>query len=481
MNIPTSVSGLFRVLILVVVLSACQRAFAQQCSNLQPNLLSEITMDCASIPLSMMHDTRGLPFLFVANKDAGLRIMHLENPDNPVQIAEIPVADLGNLHVMNLCQNNNLLLLALGNHFTSPQQAGIAAIDITNPASPQLMDYLLIENSESGAGIVSTEGEYAYLGAMKSGLVIIDLSDLNNLQEVSRIVPNINYPVINPSNEDLYNARGMVLENDIVYLCFDAGGMRVINCTDKLNPVETGRYANPALFVPFNLPRAYNNVVKSGNLLYVAVDYCGVEVLDVSDTSAITLAGWWNPYNCPGNNWFTSPVHANEIRYLNDCEALLISTGKSDMYVLDVSNATQPDSCGIFGGIENNIGTWGVNYYGNEIYLSYICTLGIPFASNWSGIKLLTTQNCDPTTLKHDDKLSASLFPNPATSEVHLQLNRYCEAELFIFNSMGERLDKIRFAGNNLSINNLETYRTGLYYYIIQADTESTSGKFIIK
>ncbi|MCB0820920.1 MAG: hypothetical protein KDC13_09880, partial [Bacteroidetes bacterium] len=458
MNINSTASDILRIYLLVVALLVFQTSMAQQCSNLQPNLISELTMDCASIPLSMIHDSRGLPYLFVANKDAGFRVIDLTDSDNPNQVAEIPVSDLGNLHVMNLCQNGNMLLLALGNHFSSPQQAGIAAIDITNPASPQLSDYLIIENSESGAGIVSTEGEYAYLGAMKSGLVIIDLTDLNNLQEVSRIVPDINYPVNNPSNVDLYNARGMVVENDIVYLCFDAGGLRIINCTNKVNPVETGRYANPALFVPFNLPRAYNNVVKNGNLLYVAVDYCGVEVLDISDTSAISLSGWWNPYDCPGNNWFTSPVHANEIRYLSDCATLLVSTGKSDMYVLDVSTATQPDSCGIFGGTENNIGTWGVNYYGNEIYLSYICTLGIPFASNWSGIKLLSTQNCNPATIIHSEKLSASVFPNPASSEVRIQLNKYFEAELFLFNAHGEMLDQIRFKGNNLSINTLETY-----------------------
>jgi hypothetical protein len=36
-------------------------------------------------------------------------------------------------------------------------------------------------------------------------------------------------------------------------------------------------------------------------------------------------------------------------------------------------------------GPSNGIGTWGVSLHDDRVYLSYICTLGIPFPSNWTG------------------------------------------------------------------------------------------------
>ena len=254
----------------------------------------------------------------------------------------------------------------------------MAIIDVTNPSSATVTDYYIIPNSSSGAGIVKVEGNYAYLGGMRSGLIILDVSDKTNIVYNSQYIPDVNYPVANP-NVDLYNARGMEVKNSIVYLCYDAGGLRIINCENKFFPVETGQYANPSSFTPFNLPRAYNNIILDDTLVYISVDYCGLEVLDISDTTNINLVGWWNPYNCPNNNWFSSPSHTNELAYDKACKRLFVSTGKSDMMVLDVSDPMQPDSCNYYGGVSNNIGTWGVSLHQDKIFLSYICSI-IPFA-----------------------------------------------------------------------------------------------------
>src|SRR5205085_7057044 len=118
-------------------------------------------------------------------------------------------------------------------------------------------DYIKLDTLLGGSGIVKVEGNYAYLGAMTHGLVILDVTDKNNIQFASRFVPSIYYPDANPT-PSFYNARGMEVKNDIVYLCYDAGGLRIINVQDKLNPVETGRYSNPVMN---GLPRAYNNII----------------------------------------------------------------------------------------------------------------------------------------------------------------------------------------------------------------------------
>jgi hypothetical protein len=317
---------------------------SQSCSTLNLQLVSEIQSTCNEMVMTMLHDQLDRPYLYVANKEAGLKIYDLSSISNPQFMADVPINLFGDLHVMNLHQDGNYLYLALGSSFTNSQAGGMAIIDVTSPIFPIVSDYYIVPNSASGAGIIKTEGNYAYLGAMKDGLIVLDISNKSDIQFKSQFIPDINYPVNNP-NPDLYNARGMEVQNDFVYLCFDAGGLRIINCTNKLNPVESGRWCNPIMYSPQNLPRAYNNLILDDSLVYITVDYCGLEVVNISDTNNIQLVGWWNPYHCPTNNWFSSPVHTNEIQYNKSCQQLFVSTGKSDLIVLDVSNPEQPDSC----------------------------------------------------------------------------------------------------------------------------------------
>jgi hypothetical protein len=394
---------------------------SQVCNSLDIQLEREIPSVCAEIAMTMIHDNLGRPYLYVANKEGGLKIYDLSDPTAPSWAATVPTSAFEGLNVMNLTQEGNYVYLAIGNHFTNPQSGGIAVIDVTDPTAPLLADYYVVPSSASGAGIVKVEGNHAYLGAMRSGLVVLDVTDKSNIAFVSQFVPDINFPVPNP-NPNFYNARGMEVRNSIVYLCYDAGGLRIIDCTDKSAPVETGRFSNPALHIPFNLPRAYNNIVLDGSLAYVAVDYCGVEALDVSDPADITLAGWWNPYDCPGNNWFSSPVHANEIAFDENCRLLFVSTGKSDLHVLDVSDPAQPDSCGFYGGASNGVGTWGVGLHQGQIYLSYICTFGIPFFSDWTGVRILSYDA--PCTSRSEEPAASGrifVYPNPASDNLFIR------------------------------------------------------------
>lgn len=271
----------------------------------------------------------------------------------------------------------------------------------------------------------------------------------------------------------------MEVKNSIVYLCYDAGGFRIINCTNKLAPVETGQYCNPATYVPFNLPRAYNNVVIDDTVAYVAVDYCGMEVLNISDTGNITLLGWWNPYNCPNNNWFSSPSHANEIQFDKSCGYIFLSTGKSDMMVIDVSNPAQPDSCNFYGGVSNNIGTWGIGLWQNQIYLSYICTLGIPFSSNWTGVKILTYTPCS-MGINEQDTEKVNVFPIPATDKITIQSERKIYlSESAVINTLGQIFrPSFNTAGNNIEIN-ISGLGGGLYLLKLKSGETEFTKKFV--
>ena len=467
------------ILFIIALLFITNTTTAQSCNSMNIQWQADIGSTCSSMVMTMMHDTQNRPYLYVANKEAGLKIYDISNIAAPSLVYLIPTLLFDTLDVINVSQSGNFLFLALGNTFTNPQKGGIAIVDVTNPLAPVVTDYYVVPASSSGGGIVKVEGNYAYLGAMQSGLVVLDVSNVNNIQFVSQFIPDIHFPPINSPNPNLYNARGMEVKNNIVYLCYDGGGIRIINCVTHQTPIETGHWCNPVMYSPLDHAKAYNNIVLDDTLAYVAVDYCGMEVLNIADTSNITLIGWWNPYNCPNNNWFTSAVHSNEIRYDANCKHAFLSTGKSDMYVIDVSNPAIPDSCNTYGGVANNIGTWGVNIYQSQIYLSYICA-AIPFSSNWTGIKLLTYSPCPVgiTEIQNNEE-KITLSPNPTTNTFTITTNTKIK-EIKITNIIGSQsLAIINITPNNTATIDITNLSNGIYFIKIKTDKGTINKKIM--
>lgn len=408
-------------------------SMAQLCENpLQLQWQADLPSSCNEQVMTMLPDQLGRSYLYVANKSAGLRVYDISEITHPSLLSQLPTSEYAGLDVINLAQRETLLFLALGNIFSNNQQSGMAIVDVSKPEAPAVRDFFVLQGPRGGAGIVQVEGNYAYLGAMGNGLVILDIRNPDHIQFVSQFIPDINYPVPDPT-PSLYNLRGLEVKAGMVYACYDAGGLRIIDCTQPSQPVEVGRFANPALYQPVNLPRAYNNLVLNGSLAYVAVDYCGVEVLDVSDPANIGLLGWWNPFNCPNNNWFTSPVHANEIRLDANSQLLFVSTGKSDLRILDISNPLFPVVCEAFDGLANDIGSWGIHAAGTHVFVSYICVpLGIPFSSNWTGVKIYGyTRSATPVAPVGGAGME--VFPNPAREVLHIvrQSGGPCQLEMW--------------------------------------------------
>lgn len=372
------------VLITLFIQAGCEKEVPQQ-GQLSFNEKYSIQSVCSELFLSAKPDVMGRPYLFVASKEGGIKIYNITA--SPQLIKTIPTSSLLSLHAMNLSKVGNYLFVALGNHFgTAHQHPGMAIIDVSDPAQATVTATWSDNTITGGAGIVETSGQYAYLGAMQNGLFIFDISNKNNPVLKSVFKPSITYPDANPDPKK-YNARGLAIRNDLVFLCFDAGGIRVINIADKDHPVEVGRYSNPVMN---GKPRAYNSIVLDGNDAYAGVDYCGLEVLDISNPGTVALKSWWNPWECQTSalKWFSSPGHINEVVFDPVKKLVFMSSGKSDMQVVNVSNPAKPKHAGEFGGVNNNIGTWGVSRLNSTLYLTYICSL-VPFSSNWTGVKII--------------------------------------------------------------------------------------------
>ncbi len=429
--------------------------------------------------MTMRRDRLDRPYLYIASKEGGLRIFNISDPAMPQSVQVIPTADLGGLQVMSLEQYGRYLYLALGNHFPGVVQSpGLAIVDVDEPEAATVTDYWVSPDfSAGGAGAVRVEGDYAYLGAMDNGLIILNIADKEQIAPVKNFKPDLDFPHGPPPPGDTakFNARGMEVRNDTLWLCYDRGGLRVIDVRDKSAPAEVGRYCNSILT---GYATAYNNIILRGNLAFIAIDYCGVEVLDVSDPGHIAQKGWWEPWTCPTNNpfvWGGSPGHANELAYDEDCELLFVATGKSDLHILSVADPTQPDSCGFFGGVDNQIGTWGVDLWKNSLFLSYIFTV-IPFQSNWTGVKILTYPACAPNAVSGPGPpVDFQVFPNPASGTVRLQFTNGSRVLRIVLLDVAGRLVR-SFDPENAELD-MKGFPAGVYF--IRAVT--TNGRAVKK
>ena len=381
--------------------------------------------------LTPVADKLGRDYLYVTANLLGLKIYETSSGLNLIQTMDPSVLTDD---ASTVTQRDSLLYVGLGGIFGDTNVVGaMAIVDVADPTNPQLLDVWTDPNTNpglaSGVGVVRVQGDYAYLGEMAEGLTILNISNPSAITFVSKLTPEIDFP--HPNNDQKkVNARGMEIVDTLLYLCYDAGGVRVINIADVFNPVQIGQFSNPVTILPpptnWNLPRAYNNILIEDTLAYVAVDYCGLEVWSVSDPTNALLLAHWNPVDCPLNGqWEQAPVHANEMVLQSECNMLFVSTGKSELMVLDIADPYAPYAVDSFGTVLDTTGTWGLDVTDENIYLTYAYVVDLPilpeaFFGDWGGIKKLTYDNCG-LSLKEEGQTNIVIFPNPAESKVYVR------------------------------------------------------------
>jgi hypothetical protein len=413
----------FRTLFLALFLHVVgQRAPAQPCGTDTISLQLQWEYGTGlSLPIHAEPDENDPGFLYVAAKSGGLIILNVSVPGQATLSGTLPVASFNGLEVMNCEQHGNYLFVALGNYFgTDVQQAGMAIVDVSDPESPEVKDVWDNQEVVKGACSVKVQDDYAYLAAMNDGLIILDISDKNNIQFVSRFIPDPNWPVENPVPTAVPNARSLQVEGDIVYLCYDAGGLRIINVHDKLNPKETGRYINPQTA---GKQQAYNDITIHDGLAYIGVDYCGMEIVNVTDTSNLVQAGWWNPWDCtsPSNIWIGSHGHGNEVTYHEQQQIIFMSAGASDLRIIDVSDPANPDSCSGFGSFADTLASYGASVSGERVFITYIIAV-IPYFSVWAGVKELKWESAYNAVGESVINEEVRISPNPFYDRIEVSI-----------------------------------------------------------
>lgn len=338
--------------------------------------------------LSLIADMSGRPYLYVAQLDGGLLVLDISDPDTPTQAVVIPTAQFGGLGVTYVTQKGNSLYLALGNFFDSQgAKAGLATVSVDEPHNPKVLSVWTANAVGRGASSVLVDGDYAYLAAMSTGVDIFNVSETAQIKLVASIQPDVDFPRGNPNKVSYPNARGLAIYKNMLFVAYDAGGLRVIDVSDKENPNEVAKYINTGIG---NKNQAYNNVLLNPPYAYVAVDYCGLEILNIQEVQNIQQVGWWNPWKCdsPSNLWLNSPGQANQVAFDSQGQIVYLSAGDSELQAVDVSDPSRPRLAGKFGAPKDGLGAWGITRSKGTIYLTYVKSL-VPFKSDWAGIKAL--------------------------------------------------------------------------------------------
>lgn len=422
-------------------------------------------LGCPKNTLSALHDQLGRDYLYTANNQGGFSVLDISDPENMVSIVNLPGEDFGDIKVNRVTQDGHYLYLALGSSFGSHDEpSGLAIIDVMEPTDPTITDiWTTVE--DGGATHIAVEGDLAYLCGLGNGVIVLNISDKENISFVSQYIPPLGWP--EGTEEAQTKARQIVLDGTKAYLTYGGGGLRVLDISNPEALNEIGRYSNPALD---NAARAYNNMVQKENLLYVAVDYVGMEILDISDIEDISLIGWWNPNDLPyaspaatSARWFTSPWHTNEIEMIDECGIVFMSCGRTDVVGIDVSDPYAPELCGSFGDSTDNVVSYGLGIWGNRIYVGMICTFGAPFSGIWSGVKSFVYDSDCPLGMEEEtiESDNLSLYPNPTSGLVYFN-DSYIKA-VAIYNLEGKVVIPSTTLSSGANSVDLSGLKNGLY------------------
>lgn len=376
--------------------------------------LWSLSAERGEMPLHILPDTDRPGFIYVAMKDGGLVILNEVRTGVRIAARVLP-KDLGRLPVTAVARRGDLLYAALGDFFRAQgAPAGLATIDISKRTSPQVLS-LWKSQKQRGASCICLNNDYLYLGMMSHGIGIFDIAA--SPRYLGSFVPDINFPKKNPGRIAHPNVRDLAVHGDRMYIAYDAGGLRIADISRPDAPVEIEKYLNPGMK---GRPQAYNGIAldldpdldpDSGPIpcpdsspdsspdsgrVYLTTDYAGLEVVDLGGKEGkkdgrVRQIAWLNPWQAgtPGNNWFNSGGHTNQIRLDRQARKLFISAGDSELMVVDVSNPERPKITGdSVGTPRDGLGAWSVATAPGsaKVYLGYINAF-LPFRGKWNGIK----------------------------------------------------------------------------------------------
>ncbi|MDW8113486.1 MAG: T9SS type A sorting domain-containing protein [candidate division WOR-3 bacterium] len=200
-------------------------------------------------------------YCYVADGNAGLRIINVSNPHNPYEVGYYNAPGV----VVGVYVSGVLAYIANYAH-------GVRVINVSNPSNPFQVGHYDTPGLALG---VYVSGPYAYVADYNTGLRILNITNPRNPYQVGYY--------ITPSF-----AMGVYVSGPYAYVAAGSAGLRIINISNPSNPYEVGYYDTPGFAI---------GVYVSGFYAYVADSGAGLRIIDISNPSNPYQVGY---YDTPG-------------------------------------------------------------------------------------------------------------------------------------------------------------------------------------
>lgn len=203
-------------------------------------------------------------YAYVCNYDAGLQVINVTNPSNPVNVLEIPSMP----RTASIVFDGNYAYVAVGD-------SGMKIFNVVNPAAPVFVSRI----STTGRAAFVSYGAIT-IGGTPTGHIFV--SNRNPAPGISAInVSNPSAPATSAFLGALAAATGSAFSpfysNGNVYVAYGTAGLRIIDVTNA---------SQPSLLSTLALGGESRGVVVSGNYAYVAAMDSGVHVIDVTNAGS---------------------------------------------------------------------------------------------------------------------------------------------------------------------------------------------------
>ncbi len=182
-------------------------------------------------------------YAYVADWDAGLRVININNPHSPTEVGyyQIPGVAID-------------VAIAGSYAYIADYYAGLRVINIKNPESPTEVGYY---QTPGEARNVAIAGSYAYVADNYAGLRVINIANPQSPTEVG-----------------YYQTPGVAIDvaiaGSLAYVADGSSGLRVINIKNPQSPTEVGSYDTLGVAL---------DVAIAGSYVYVADSRGGLVIL----------------------------------------------------------------------------------------------------------------------------------------------------------------------------------------------------------
>ena len=395
---------------------------------------------------------------FLANPSAKINIIDISDPSNLLEIATLttPHRAWGDVFVRDsiafiTCTHSGLWIIDVSiggipyelGHIDTPGSAygifvldsfgyvadsgeGLRIINISDPCNPQEIGYC---DTPGNANAVFISGSYAYVADDWMGLRVIDVS-----------LP------FNPFEVGFYDTRNIAFDvyvaADYAYVADGGEGLKVIDISVPSNPIKVGQCNTWAA----------NGVYVSNSYAYVADGMEGLKVIDVSDPSNPFIVG-----SCTPNGY------AKDI-FISGKFAYLVSGLWGGLYVIDISTPNMPAIVGYY-----NPADWPCGVFACSSY-AYVST-------GYAGLQILEFLEAGIEEEKAPIKCTTNLqiLQNPVRNgqiNLLLSLSHPENAEIGLYNQIGQRVKTFHFSGLKAGRNRLELdikeLTSGVYFIKVQ-------------